>query len=44
MHTQFIIEKKKHTIIWDFEKQTDHLTPARQPDLDIVNKKREPTE
>ena len=31
-----------HKILWDFEMQTDHLIPARQPD--VVDKKKEPAE
>ena len=27
--------------IWDFEMQTDHLIPARRPDLVTVKKKEE---
>ena len=29
----------RHKLLWDFEIQTDHLIPARQPDLIIINKK-----
>ena len=29
-----------HTLLWDFETQTDHLILARRPDLVIVNKKK----
>ena len=28
-------------IIWDFNLQTEHLIPARGPDLIIINKKKE---
>ena len=34
-----ILKKRTHEILWDFE--TDHLIPARRPDLVIVNKKKE---
>ena len=34
------LENETHKILWDFETQTDHLTPARRPDLVIVNKKK----
>ena len=27
-------------MIWDFNIQTDHLIPARRPDLIIINKKK----
>ena len=34
-----------HKILWDLAIQTDHLFPARRPDLVIPNKKkREPAE
>ena len=39
-----ILENDTHKILWDFEIQTDHLIPARRPDLVIINKKREPVE
>ena len=29
-----------HKILWDFEIQTDHLIPARRPDLVLINKKK----
>ena len=35
-----ILEIEAHTILQDFEIQTDHLISARQPDLMIVYKKR----
>ena len=28
-----------HKLLWDFNIQTDHLIPARRPDLIIINKK-----
>ena len=28
-------------LLWDFNIQTDHLIPARRPDLTIINKKKE---
>ena len=40
MHNpESFLEEKTHKILWDFEIQTDHLISARQPDLEIVNKK-----
>ena len=33
------LENETHTILWDFETQTDHLLSARRLDLIIVNKK-----
>ena len=32
-------ENDTHKLIWDFNIQTDHLIPARRPDLIIINKK-----
>ena len=43
MHNQeSILENVTHKIIWDFEIQTDYLISARQPDIEIVKKKKEP--
>ena len=36
----FITENEMHKILWDFETQTDHLIPARRPELVIINKKK----
>ena len=42
MHNpEFMLENEMHKILWDFEIQKDHLISVRQPDLVIVNKKRE---
>ena len=42
MHnSEFILENETHKFLWDFEIQADQLNLARQPDLVIVNKKRE---
>ena len=30
----------KHKLLWDFNIQTEHLIPARRPDLIIINKKK----
>ena len=35
-----VIENETHKILWDFEIKTDHLIPARRPDLVLINKKR----
>ena len=35
-----ILKNEMHKILWDFEIQTDHLIPARIPDLVIINKKK----
>ena len=32
-------ENEMHKLLWDFEKQTDHLIMARRPDLVTPNKK-----
>ena len=40
----FVLENKKHKILWDFKIQMDHLISARQPDLVIVKTKSEPAE
>ena len=29
-----------HKLLWDFNIKTDHLIPARRPDLTIINKKK----
>ena len=34
------LENDSHKILWDFNIQTDHLIPARRPDLIIINKKK----
>ena len=33
-----VIENDSHKLLWDFNIQTDHLIPARRPDLIIINK------
>ena len=35
-----VLENATHKVLWDFNLQTDHLIPARIPDL-IMNKKKE---
>ena len=35
-----VLENDTHKLPWDFNIQTDHLIPARRPDLIIINKKR----
>ena len=32
---------KMHKILWDFVIEMDHQIPARQPDLVLINKKKE---
>ena len=34
-----VLENDSHKLLWDFNIQTDHLIPARWPDLIIINKK-----
>ena len=34
-----VLEKATHKFLWDFNIQTDHLIPARRPDLIIINQK-----
>ena len=35
-----VVENATHKLLWDFNIQTDHLIPARRPDLIIINKKK----
>ena len=35
-----VLENDSHKLLWDFNIQTDHLIPARRPDLKIINKKK----
>ena len=35
-----VLENDLHKLLWDFNIQTDHLIPARRPDLIIINKKK----
>ena len=35
-----VLENDSHKLLWDFNIQTDHLIPARRPDLIIINKKK----
>ena len=34
-----VLETDSHELQWDFNIQTDHLIPARRPDLIIINKR-----
>ena len=34
------LENAMHKLLWDFNRQTDHLIPARRPDLKIINQKK----
>ena len=43
MHNpESVLENEIHINLREFEIQTDHLISARRPDLEKVNKKREP--
>ena len=35
-----VLENDSHKLLMDFDIQTDHLIPARRPDLIIINKKK----
>ena len=35
-----VLENDSHKLLCDFNLQTDHLIPARRPDLKIINKKK----
>ena len=35
-----VLENDLHKLLWDFNIQTDHLIPARRPDLIIINRKK----
>ena len=35
-----VLENDSHKLLWDFNIQTDHLIPARRPDLKMINKKK----
>ena len=35
-----VLENDSHKLLWDFNIQTDHLIPARRPDLIIINNKK----
>ena len=37
-------ENATHKLLWDFNIQTDHLIPARKPDLIIISKKKKKRE
>ena len=36
-----VLENDMHKLLWDCNIQTDHLIPARRPELLIINKRRE---
>ena len=38
-----VLENDTHKLLWDFDRQTDHITTARLPDLIIINNKKKRT-
>ena len=36
-----VLENDSYKLLWEFNIQTDHLIPARRPNLIITNKKKE---
>ena len=38
-----VLENDLHKLLWDYDIQTDHLIPARRPDLIIISKKKKRT-
>ena len=39
-----VLKNDTHKLLWGFNIQTDHLIPARRPDLTIINKKKKKRE
>ena len=37
-----VLENDTHKLLWDFDRETDHLISARRPDLIIINNKKSP--
>ena len=35
-----VLENDTHKLLWDFNIKTDHLIPARRPDIIIINKRK----
>ena len=35
-----VLENDSYKLLWDFNLQTDHLIPARRPELIIINKRK----
>ena len=41
MHNlESVLENETHTLLWNFEIQTDHLISARRTDIVIISKKK----
>ena len=38
-----VLENNTHKLLWDFNIHTDHVIPARRPDLIIINQKKKRT-
>ena len=36
-NSALVLENDTHKLLWDFNIHTDHLIPARRPDLIIIN-------
>ena len=36
----YVLENDTHKLLWDFDRQTDHLILARRPDQSATTKKR----
>ena len=36
-----VLENDTYKLLWDFNIQTDHLNPAKRPDLIIIHNKKE---
>ena len=36
-----VLENATHKLLWDVNIQTDHIIPARRPDLIIINKNKQ---
>ena len=41
MYNPALLENETHNLHWDFKIETDHIITARQPNLIIINKRRE---
>ena len=37
INTASVLENDTHKLLWNFDVQTEHLIPARRPDLIIIN-------
>ena len=39
-NTTSVLENETHKLLWDFNKETDHIISARRPDLILIHKKK----